>query len=185
MLKYFGGSYLVTILGVFASYFWGEHFHSGTGLTCVYIALILAVLEISLSFDNAVVNAMKLEKMSPKWQHRFITWGILIAVFGMRFLFPLAVVAIFARVNIADVLNMALFGVTAKQWRETNPDKDGNIRDYAGINELICLSNMENINALLIEEGMAQSERLKKLNQIAIHQMSVLNEDPANRQYLK
>ena len=87
--------------------------------------------------------------------------------------------------NEADVLNMALFGVTAKQWREANPDKEGNIRDYAGINELICLSNMENINALLIEEGMAQSERLKKLNQIAIHQMSVLNEDPANRQYLK
>ena len=87
--------------------------------------------------------------------------------------------------NEADVLNMALFGVTAKQWRETNPDKDGNIRNYAGINELICLSNMENINALLIEEGMAQSERLKKLNQIAIHQMSVLNEEPANRQYVK
>ena len=87
--------------------------------------------------------------------------------------------------NEADVLNMALFGVTAKQWREANPDKDGNIRDYAGINELICLSNMENINALLIEEGMSQPERLNKLNQIAIHQMSVLNEEPANRKYLK
>ena len=86
--------------------------------------------------------------------------------------------------NEADVLNMALFGITAKQWREANPDKEGNIRDYAGINELICLSNMENINALFIEEGMAQAERLKKLNQIAIHQMSVLNEDPANRRYL-
>ena len=87
--------------------------------------------------------------------------------------------------NEADVLNMALFGVTAKQWREANPDKDGNIRDYVGINELICLSNMENINALLIEEGMSQPERLNKLNQIAIHQMSVLNEEPANRKYLK
>lgn len=86
--------------------------------------------------------------------------------------------------NEADVLNMALFGITAKQWREANPDKEGNIRDYAGINELICLSNMENINALFIEEGMAQAERLKKLNQIAIHQMSVLNEDPAYRRYL-
>lgn len=87
--------------------------------------------------------------------------------------------------NEADVLNMALFGMTAKQWRDANPDKDGNIRDYAGINELICLSNMENINALLIEEGMSQPERLNKLNQIAIHQMSVLNEEPANRKYLK
>lgn len=108
MLKYFLGSYIVTILGVFGAYLWGEHVHNGTGLTCVFIALVLAILEISLSFDNAVVNAMKLEKMSPKWRHRFITWGILIAVFGMRFLFPLLVVAIFAKLNILAVLNMAL-----------------------------------------------------------------------------
>ena len=108
MLKYFLGSYIVTILGVFGAYLWGEHVHNGTGLTCVFIALVLAILEISLSFDNAVVNAMKLEKMSPKWRHRFITWGILIAVFGMRFLFPLLVVAIFAKLNILTVLNMAL-----------------------------------------------------------------------------
>ena len=74
----------------------------------------------------------------------------------------------------ADVLNMALFGMTAKQWRESYPDKKGNIRDYAGINELICLSNMENINAVLIEDGLSQKERLIKLNKIAIHQMSIL-----------
>jgi len=76
----------------------------------------------------------------------------------------------------ADVLNMALFGLTAKQWREKNPEKKGNIRDYASINELICISNMENINAVLIEEGMSQKERLVKLNKIAIHQMSILEE---------
>lgn len=76
----------------------------------------------------------------------------------------------------ADVLNMALFGMTAKQWRELYPDKEGNIRDYASINELICLSNMENINAVLIEEGLSQKERLTKLNKIAIHQMSILEE---------
>jgi len=74
----------------------------------------------------------------------------------------------------ADVLNMAMFGMTAKQWRDANPDLKGNIRDYASINELICLSNMENLNAVFIEQGMPQSERLIKLNQIAIHQMSVL-----------
>lgn len=108
MLKYFSGSYLVMILGVIAAYLWGEHVHGGTGWACVFIALVLAVLEISLSFDNAVVNAMKLEGMSEKWRHRFITWGILIAVFGMRFLFPLAVVAIFAQLNLLTVLNMAL-----------------------------------------------------------------------------
>lgn len=74
----------------------------------------------------------------------------------------------------ADVLNVALFGKTAKQWREENQDKKGNIRDYASINELICLSNMENINALLIDDGLSQKERLIRLNKIAIHQMLIL-----------
>ena len=111
MFKYFIGSYIVTILGLTAAYLWGEHVHSGTGFTCIFIAAILGILEISLSFDNAVVNAMKLEKMSEKWRHRFITWGILIAVFGMRFLFPLLVVSIFAGVNILKVFNMALHDV--------------------------------------------------------------------------
>ena len=72
------------------------------------------------------------------------------------------------------VLNVAMFGMTAKQWREANPDLKGNIRDYATINELICLSNMENINAVLINDGIPQGERLIKLNQIAIQQMQVL-----------
>ena len=76
--------------------------------------------------------------------------------------------------NEADVLNVAMFGITAKQWRDAHPDMKGNIRDYASINELICLSNMENLNAVFIGQGMTQSERLVKLNQIAIHQMSVL-----------
>ena len=76
--------------------------------------------------------------------------------------------------NEADVLNVAMFGMTAKQWREANPELTGNIRDYATINELICLSNMENLNAVFIEQGMPQSKHLVKLNQIAIHQMSIL-----------
>jgi hypothetical protein len=84
----------------------------------------------------------------------------------------------------ADVLNVAMFGMTAKQWREANPDLKGNIRDYATINELICLSNMENINAVLINEGIPQGERLVKLNQIAIQQMQVL-EGNNNRNLLK
>ena len=87
--------------------------------------------------------------------------------------------------NEADVLNVAMFGVTAKQWREANPDLKGNLRDYASINELICLSNMENLNAVFIEQGMTQSERLVKLNQIAIHQMSVLESSDNNRKLLK
>ena len=76
--------------------------------------------------------------------------------------------------NEADVLNVALFGITAKQWRDANPDLKGNIRDYATINELICLSNMENLNAVFINEKIPQKERLIKLNQIAIQQMSIL-----------
>lgn len=86
--------------------------------------------------------------------------------------------------NEADVLNVALFGITAKQWRDANPDLKGNIRDYATINELICLLNMENSNAVMINEKMLQSKRLQKLNRIAIQQMRVLQE-VENRKLLK
>lgn len=80
--------------------------------------------------------------------------------------------------NEADVLNMALFGMTAKQWRDSHPDlKGGNIRDYANVSQLVCLSNLENLNAVFINEGISQSERLAKLNAIAISQMKVLTED--------
>lgn len=84
----------------------------------------------------------------------------------------------------ADVLNVAMFGMTAKMWRDQNPDLKGNIRDYANINQLICLSNMENLNAVFIEKGMTQSERLIELNKIAIHQMKVL-EKVDNKEILK
>ena len=77
----------------------------------------------------------------------------------------------------ADVLNVALFGMSAKQWRDANPELKGNIRDYANVSQLVCLSNMENLNAVFIGEGMSQSERLKKLNAIAISQMKLLTED--------
>ena len=84
----------------------------------------------------------------------------------------------------ADVLNVALFGMTDKEWRDKNSNLKGNIRDYASINELICLSNMENINALLINDKIPQSERLIKLNKIAIQQMKVLSEIE-DKKYLK
>ena len=77
----------------------------------------------------------------------------------------------------ADVLNIALFGMTAKDWRKANPGKKGNIRDYANVSQLVCLSNLENLNALFIQENMPQSERLRKLNQIAIQQMNILTDD--------
>ena len=87
-----------------------------------------------------------------------------------------------AQINIiyaseADVLNVALFGLTAKEWRENNRGKKGNIRDYANVSQLVCLSNLENLNALFINEGLAQRDRLIKLNAIAIQQMKLLTDD--------
>lgn len=79
---------------------------------------------------------------------------------------------------------MAMFGMTAKEWRETHPGMKGNIRDYATINELICLSNMENLNAVFINDGITQQERLLRLNQIAIQQMKVLK-NVSNRKLIK
>ena len=83
----------------------------------------------------------------------------------------------------ADVLNVAMFGMTALEWRDAHPDLKGNVRDYAGINELICLSNMENLNAVFINDGLPQHERLVRLNRIAIQQMQLLED--VNKKYLK
>jgi hypothetical protein len=82
--------------------------------------------------------------------------------------------AMFVYANEADLLNVALFGKTARQWREQNPDKEGNIRDYATLEQLVVLSNMESINALLIRQGLSQDKRLIQLNSVAITQMSSL-----------
>ncbi len=83
----------------------------------------------------------------------------------------------FVYANEADVLNMALFGKTAKQWREQNTEKKGNIRDYANVSQLVCLANLENLNAVFIDEGLQQADRLRRLNKIAIQQMKILLED--------
>ncbi len=83
--------------------------------------------------------------------------------------------------NEADVLNMALFGMTAKDWRGQNTGKKGNIRDYANISQLVCLSNLENLNAHFISEGLNQPERLTKLNKIAISQMRLLTEEHTSK----
>jgi hypothetical protein len=76
----------------------------------------------------------------------------------------------------ADVLNMALFGMTAVQWRDQNPDQKGNIRDYADVSQLVCLANLENLNALFINDGLPQETRLDRLNKIAIQQMRILTD---------
>ncbi len=111
MFKYFRSSFLVAVIGFVFAYFWAEHSHPSSGFTALFVVLFLSILEITLSFDNAVINALKLEKMDKKWQHRFITWGIAIAVFGMRFLFPIIVVAIFSGLTIMAVTKLALYDV--------------------------------------------------------------------------
>lgn len=108
-MKYFTGSFAFTIAGLIASYFVGQYY-GGTvaaGLGALFIAVILAVLEISLSFDNAIVNAVILKEMTPVWRHRFLTWGMLIAVFGMRLVFPLLIVTFIAHVSPWEALVMA------------------------------------------------------------------------------
>lgn len=108
-MKYFTGSFVFTFFGLIASYFVG-HYYGGTvqaGLGALFIAVILAVLEISLSFDNAIVNAVVLKEMTPVWRHRFLTWGMLIAVFGMRLIFPLLIVTFVAHVSPWEALVMA------------------------------------------------------------------------------
>jgi len=87
--------------------------------------------------------------------------------------------ASFVYANEADLLNVALFGITAKEWRDNNPNKDGNIRDYATLEQLVVLSNMESINALLIRQGLTQNDRLIQLNKVAITQMKSLLESNA------
>ncbi len=108
-MKYFTGSFAFTFLGLVASYFVG-HYYGGSiaaGLNALFIAVILAVLEVSLSFDNAIVNAVVLKQMTPVWRHRFLTWGMLIAVFGMRLIFPLLIVTFMANINPWQALVMA------------------------------------------------------------------------------
>lgn len=100
-MKYFYSSFILTILGLVAAYFLG-------GFVAVYICVLLIILEVSLSFDNAVVNARILRHMSQVWQKRFIIYGIPIAVFGMRFLFPILIVSIAADIGMLQTLNLAL-----------------------------------------------------------------------------
>ncbi|MGB0659042.1 MAG: DUF475 domain-containing protein [Mangrovicoccus sp.] len=109
MLRYFGWAYAVTIIGLILS-FWLGWFYQGTlsgAMSFLVIGAILAVLEISLSFDNAIVNANKLKDMTPLWQRRFLTWGILIAVFGMRIVFPLLIVVIAAQLGPWEAIRLA------------------------------------------------------------------------------
>ncbi len=108
-LHYFRWAFAVTAAGLIAAFALGWQYSGGLGgaLSFLMIGSVLAVLEISLSFDNAIVNANKLKDMTPEWQHRFLTWGILIAVFGMRILFPLLIVVVAAGIGPIDAIYLA------------------------------------------------------------------------------
>ncbi|MCC6765441.1 MAG: DUF475 domain-containing protein [Deltaproteobacteria bacterium] len=124
-MKYFRGSFLVTLLGLVGGAALGWEIHgtvAGT-LGTTFIVAVLAVLEVSLSFDNAVVNATVLREMDPVWRRRFITWGIAIAVFGMRIVFPLAIVAIVARIDPWEALVLSA----------TRPDEYSHIIESAHV----------------------------------------------------
>ena len=109
LLTYFKWPFIVTAAGLGLSWWlgWQTTGHIGGALSFLMIGAVLAVLEISLSFDNAIVNANKLKDMTPEWQHRFLTWGIVIAVFGMRIVFPLLVVVIAARIGPIEAILLA------------------------------------------------------------------------------
>ena len=111
MFEYFKFSFITTIIGLIAAYFWGNYRVPGSGFVALFIVCVLAILETSLSFDNAVINATKLEKMSKEWQHRFLTWGIIIAVFGMRLVFPISIVSIFAKLPFWETAKITLTDV--------------------------------------------------------------------------
>ena len=122
----------MSILGMGAAFYIG-HFYTGTvagGFQAMFLAAVLSVLEVSLSFDNAVVNAIVLKKMTPLWQHRFLTWGILIAVFGMRLVFPLALVGIIAHVNPIDALVLA--ATKPDEYKEIMMSAHVSIAAYGG-----------------------------------------------------
>ena len=112
MFKHFRESIIVTILGLVGAWFWAAHIEAGSELKTLFVVFFLSILEVTLSFDNAVVNAVILDKMTPKWQHRFLTWGIIIAVFGVRFLLPVIIVSIFSNLSLLKTIHMALEDVT-------------------------------------------------------------------------
>jgi uncharacterized protein len=109
ILKYYTGSFFVTAIGLAIGFYVGWVYTGtiGGAFAALFLTFVLSVLEVSLSFDNAVVNAAVLKDMSPKWRHRFLTWGIAIAVFGMRIVFPLAIVSIIAKIDPWSALVLA------------------------------------------------------------------------------
>ncbi len=122
-MRHFYSSIVITVMGLAIAFYLGSWY-------ALYITALLAILEISLSFDNAVVNAKVLETMEPKWQKRFITYGIPIAVFGMRFVFPIVIVAVAGGLGLFETFNLALN--EPKEYQQTLESVDKLIYAFGG-----------------------------------------------------
>ena len=163
-MKYFYSSFIITALGLVLAYFLG-------GFSAVYICFLLCVLEISLSFDNAVVNAKVLNQMSELWQRRFIVFGIPVAVFGMRFLFPLLIVAIAAKIGLFDTFFLAL--KDPDRYREILSEAKEEIYIFGGGFLLMVFLNFffdkeRNIFWLGFLENNALVQNLNKIQGISV-----------------
>ncbi|MBK1641524.1 hypothetical protein CKO12_06460 [Chromatium okenii] len=162
-MKTFGYSILVTIICVVTAFYWGQQTPAG-GLAAVFLVLILGVMEVSLSFDNAVVNASVLKEMDAKWQQIFLTVGILIAVFGMRLLFPIVIVAIASGQGMIEVTAMAL--QQPEQYAKYLTDSHVGISAFGGMFLLLVfLYFMMNAEKELHWLG-AIEERLSRLGKL-------------------
>lgn len=133
MMKYFSGSFLFALIGLVASagvgYYYGGT--AGAAAQALFTAFVLSILEISLSFDNAIVNAIVLKEMTPLWRHRFLTWGMVIAVFGMRLIFPLMIVTFVSGVNPWDALVMA--ATSPDQYAQIMLSAHANVAAFGGM----------------------------------------------------
>jgi hypothetical protein len=160
-LKYFYTSFIISVIGLGLAYFLG-------GFSALYVTAILAVLEVSLSFDNAVVNAKILKTMDKKWQKRFLTWGILIAVFGMRFVFPILIVAIAANMGLYKTVELALF--KPELYHEVLVHTEDLIYAFGGAFLWMVFSDFlfEKKEVRWIKYLEKQAENLGKINNISL-----------------
>ena len=160
-MKYFYFSFLIALIGLILAFFIG-------GFAAVYLTAILAILEVSLSFDNAVVNAKVLKRMDSIWQRRFLTWGIIIAVFGMRFIFPILIVAIASNLGIYETIHIALY--EPKKYHEVLLHTENLIYAFGGAFLWMVFSDFlfEKKEVRWIKPLESTAEKFGKVNNISL-----------------
>lgn len=167
--KYFSGSIFSAVLGLFLAWFIGYYYSQSLSgaIQAVFICAVLAILEVSLSFDNAIVNAAILKDMTPLWRHRFLTWGMIIAVFGMRLVFPIAIVSVLGSMSPWEALRLATF--EPQQYADLMLRSHVQISAFGGaFLMMVCLKYFYNANKELhwiraIEEPAALLGRVEAI----------------------